>query len=97
MDIYKKKKLNDDFDEIDERLITGWYKYSGQQGEYFKSIINIKRGKMYFIVNIVICANSLANKLSEIPAKAIYSLVGDLNGIKGISGSSPLNYIFACI
>ena len=53
-----------------------------------KKIIK-KRVNLSFIVNIVICAS----KLPEAPAKACYSLVGDLHGMQGVSGSSPLGSI----
>ena len=40
----KEEKLNDDFDEIDERLTAGWYVCSGQRKRYLKSIIKDKKG-----------------------------------------------------
>ena len=39
----KLRKLNDDFDEIDERLTAGWYVCSGQRKRYLKSIIKDKK------------------------------------------------------
>tara|TARA_Y100000589_G_scaffold301944_1_gene313157 strand:+ start:3521 stop:3700 length:180 start_codon:yes stop_codon:yes gene_type:complete len=44
-------------------------------------------------LNIAISASSPASKLPETTAKAIYSLVGDLHGMQGVSGSSPLGSI----
>ena len=49
-----------------------------------------KRVILSCIVNKVICASSPASKLPETPAKPSYSLVGDLHGMQGVSGSSPL-------
>ena len=45
---------------------------------------------MSCIVNIDICASSPASKLPETPAKACYSLVGDLHGMQEVRGSNPL-------
>tara|TARA_Y100001978_G_C23465103_1_gene324225 strand:- start:297 stop:428 length:132 start_codon:yes stop_codon:yes gene_type:complete len=42
--IKKEEKLNDDFDEIDERLTVGWYVYSGQRKRYLKLLIKDKKG-----------------------------------------------------
>ena len=42
--IGKLSKLNDDFDQIDERLTVGWYVCSGQRKRYLKSIIKDKKG-----------------------------------------------------
>ncbi len=39
---------------------------------------------------IVYYASSPASKLPETPAKASYSLVGDLHGMQGVRGSNPL-------
>ena len=41
---YNEEKLNDDFDEINERLTAGWYVCSGQRKRYLKSIIKNKKG-----------------------------------------------------
>tara|TARA_R100000697_G_scaffold43212_1_gene56264 strand:- start:76 stop:246 length:171 start_codon:yes stop_codon:yes gene_type:complete len=45
------------------------------------------------IVNIVIPATNPATKLAKTVAKPSYSLVGDLHGMQGVSGSSPLGSI----
>ena len=52
-----------------------------------------KRVILSCIVNIVICASSPASKMPKTPAKPSYSLVGDLHGMQGVSGSSPLGSI----
>ena len=48
---------------------------------------------MSCIVNIVIPATNPATKLAKTVAKPSYSLVGDLHGMQGVSGSSPLGSI----
>jgi len=60
-----------------------------------KSIIKDKKRVILFcIVNIVICVSSPASKGQKTPAKPSYSLVGDLHGMQGGSGSSPLGSTF---
>ena len=39
----KEEKLNDDFDEIDERFTAGLYVCSGQRKRYWKSIMKDKK------------------------------------------------------
>ena len=48
---------------------------------------------MLVVADVVICASSPASKLPKTPAKPSYSLVGDLHGMQGVSGSSPLGSI----
>ncbi len=52
-----------------------------------------KRGNLSYIVNIIICASTPMSKVQKIPAKPIYSLVGDLHGMQEVSGSSSLGSI----
>jgi len=40
----KEEKLNDDFDEIYQRLTAGCYVFSSQIKRYLKSIIKDKKG-----------------------------------------------------
>ena len=40
-----------------------------------------------------ICASRPASKMLKTPLKPSYSLVGDLHGMQGVSGSSPLGSI----
>jgi len=90
----KKKEKDLDFNEIDERLVAGWYVCSGQRKRYLKSITKDKKMVVLsYILNIVICASSPASKMLKTPAKPSYSLVGDLHGMQGVSGSSPLGSI----
>ena len=39
----QKNKKELDFDEIDERLLAGWYVCSGQRKRYLKSICKDKK------------------------------------------------------
>ena len=39
----KKKEKDLDFNEIDERLVAGWYVCSGQRKRYLKSIMKDKK------------------------------------------------------
>ena len=48
---------------------------------------------MTVIANVVISESRLASKVQKITAKPSYSLVGDLHGMHGLSGSSPLDFI----
>ena len=48
---------------------------------------------MFCIVNIVIPATSPATNLTKTVAKNSYSLLEYLNGMHGVSGSSPLGSI----
>ena len=90
----KKKEKNLDFNEINERLAAGYYVHSGQIKRYLKSIMkDKKRVILSCIINIVICASSTASKLPKTPEKPCYSLVDDLHGMQGVSGSSPLGSI----
>ena len=41
----KKKEKDLDFDEIYERLVAGWYVFSGQRKRYLKSIMKDKKWK----------------------------------------------------
>ena len=45
------------------------------------------------MVYIVYYASSPASKVQKKPAKPSYRLVGDLHGMQGASGSSPLGSI----
>ena len=95
----KEEKLNDDFDEIDERLTAGWYVCSGQRKRYLKSIIKNKKGYLSCIANIVIPATNPATKLAKTVTKPSYSLVGDLHGMQGAGAQislASLNF-FNCL
>ena len=52
-----------------------------------------KVGVLLGIVSIVIPATSTATNLAKTVANNSYSLVGDLHGMQGASGSSPLGSI----
>ena len=47
-----------------------------------------------YIVNIVICVSRPGSKMPKTHAKPIYRLVGDLHGMQGVRGSSPLSSIW---
>ena len=44
LELDNNKKLNDAFDEINDRLNAGWYIWSGQRKRYLKSIMKDKKG-----------------------------------------------------
>ncbi len=55
----KKKKNEPDFNEIEERLTTGWYVDSGQRKRYLKSIIEDKKRELYLILLILLSLRAI--------------------------------------